>query len=597
MPTFDRASYAEHLASLADRDPAAPAWLMPGRETMSRAALVARIDDARRHLDDWGIGRGDVVAWPVIEREASSLLAIVPAIATLAPLPARMTREAYARTFERLRVKAVVLPPVVGHAAAEAADRMGVTIIQATRSATNLAGAVDLALARPTPSLGRAAHVGADVMFVSLTSGTTGKPKLVPHAWRAIAVTAQSLGDALGMREDDVSAHITSLHLANGLRTATMLALLNGGAVDILPEADLDAFLAAVASGQVTYTSSSFAMHRELLRRLDGKRVEARGRLRFVRIASGRLAPDEMDRLEAMLGVPVVTGLSCTETGTIAQQRLDSAPRVRGSVGTTVASELRVADERGNALPAGSVGEVQVRGPQVFAGYLDDAALTAASFVDGWFRLGDLGRLDERGELHLEGRLKDTINRGGEKISPQEIDAVLERVPGVAEAAAFGIAHPALGEEVVAAVVRVRGSALDAEHVIAAARAALGDRRAPRRVWFVDALPRTDSGKLTRAELPALVSFNGHAKPNVAASARASTPLETALGALWAGALRRDRVGLDDNFFMLGGDSLRGARLLTEVNAAFGCDLQVPALFDDANTVAGMARAIERARQ
>ncbi|HEY8243808.1 MAG TPA: non-ribosomal peptide synthetase [Casimicrobiaceae bacterium] len=597
MISFDRASYAEHLAALADASPTAPAWLTPGREPMSRSALVARIDDARRRFDAWGIGRGDVVAWPVIDREgASSLLAVVPAIATLSPLPAGMTPDAYARTYDRLRVKAVVLPRAVRHAAAEAASRAGVTIIEATPAAANLAGSVDLALVQPTSTLERAAHVRDDVMYVSLTSGTTGRPKLVPHAWGAVALTAQALGVALDMREDDVSAHITSLHLANGLRTAAMLALLNGGAVDVLPEADLDAFLAAVAIGDVTYTSSSFAMHRELLRRLDGARVASRGRLRFVRVASGRLARDEMDRLEATFGVPVVTGLSCTETGTIAQQRL-SSPRVRGSVGSPVACELRVADEHGHALPAGVVGEVQVRGPHVFAGYLDDPALTATAFVDGWFRLGDLGRLDERGELHLEGRLTDTINRGGEKISPLEIDAVLERVPGVAEAAAFGIEHPALGEEVVAAVVRERGSALDAAQVVAAARAALGDRRSPRHVWFVDALPRTESGKLKRADLPGLVPVNGHARADEAAPTRTSTPLEIAVGALWAATLRRDRVGIDDNFFMLGGDSLRGAKLLTQVNSAFGVDLAVPALFDDANTIAGMARAIERARR
>jgi len=167
----------------------------------------------------------------------------------------------------------------------------------------------------------------------------------------------------------------------------------------------------------------------------------------------------------------------------------------------------------------------------------------------------------------------------------------------VAEAAAFGIEHPALGEEVVAAVVRERGSTIDEPQLVAAARATLGDRRTPRRIWFVDALPRTDAGKVRRVDLPALVRSNGHAKTDEAAPTRASTPLEIAVGALWAAALRRERIEVDDNFFMLGGDSLRGARLLTQVNAAFGVDIAVPALFDDAMTVAGMARVIERARQ
>jgi acyl carrier protein len=242
------------------------------------------------------------------------------------------------------------------------------------------------------------------------------------------------------------------------------------------------------------------------------------------------------------------------------------------------------------------VGEVQVRGPQVFAGYVDEPELTAAAFVDGWFRLGDLGRLDDAGELEVVGRLRDTINRGGEKLSPLEIDAVMQALPGVAEAAAFGVPHAALGEEVVAAVVRERDSALTAGEIIDAVRKQLGDRRAPRRVWFVDALPRTEAGKLKRSALPGLVMPGGSPTPPVNGASRASTPLEIALTALWTSTLRRGTIGVDENFFMLGGDSLRGATLLMNVRTAFGIDIPVQALFDEANTIAGMARRIERER-
>ena len=193
MIKFHHRSYAEHLASLAGANPSAPAWLMPGRETLSRAALASRIDETKRSFAEWGIGPGDVVAWPVIDRDASSLLAVVPAIATLAPLPAGLTPEAFARAFDRLHAKAVVLPRGARHAATEAADRAAITIVESTASTTNLAGAVDLTLARPTSTLQRAAHLGGDVMFVSLTSGTTGRPKLVAHAWGPVALTAQAL--------------------------------------------------------------------------------------------------------------------------------------------------------------------------------------------------------------------------------------------------------------------------------------------------------------------------------------------------------------------------------------------------------------------
>jgi len=589
------ATYAAHVDLLTARHRTATVLLAPGRAPLTFGMLHARIDAMRTQLAGWNIGPGDVVAWPAVDRVATAAaIAAVPACATLMPLPAALTASAYARVLARVKAKAVVAPLGIAHPIVDAARQEGIAEIGLGVGDTGDAAAFGLALVRDAASLARSATLAPDTLYVALTSGTTGKPKLVPQGWTSIAVTSSALGRTLSMGPDDVSAHLTTLHLANGLRTATMLAILNGGAVNVLPEGDLDAFRGAIAAGEVTYTSSTFTMHRELLRRLEGAPVAERGRLRFLRVASGRLEAEEMDRLETAFGVPVVTGLSTSETGTIAMQRLPPARRTRGSVGSAVASEIRIADEHGAALPPGAVGEVQVRGPQVFDGYLDDPELNATAFVDGWFRLGDLGRFDEHGDLHLVGRVKDTINRGGEKIAPQEIDAVLQALPGVIDAAAFGTPHPSLGEEVVAAVVRARGSALDAEQVMAAVRAELGERRAPRTVWFVDALPRTEGGKLRRTALAELVQRD--AATPAATRSRAATPLEMALSALWTDTLRRAPIGLDENYFMLGGDSLRGAKLLTQVNAAFGVDLPVQALFDAANTIAGMARSIERAR-
>lgn len=591
------ATYGTHLRQLAKRLSSAPAMLAPGRLAASFDTLTERIDAMRATLAAWNIGPGDVIAWPSVDRVATAAaVAIVPACATLMPLPATLTTSAYGRVLARAGVKAVVTPAGDEHPIVEAARREGIAELAHDADAARAIGDLRLALVRDAASLARSPAVAPDTLYVSLTSGTTGKPKLVPQGWTSIALTSSVLGRELAMGPGDVSAHITTLHLANGLRTATMLALLNGGAVDVLPEGDLDAFLAAVAAGEVTYTSSTFTMHRELLRRLDGARVAERGRLRFMRVASGRLEPDEVERLEAAFGVPVITGLSTSETGTITMQRLPPARRTRGSVGSAVASEIRIADEHGASLPTGAVGEVQVRGPQVFAGYLDDPQLNAEAFVDGWFRLGDLGRFDEHGDLTLVGRIKDTINRGGEKIAPQEIDAVLQSLPGVVDAAAFGVPHPALGEEVVAAIVRATGSSVDADTAIAAVRAQLGERRSPRQVWFVRALPRTEAGKLRRGALADLVARESPASHGTDGAQPAASPLERALTALWIQTLRRGSIGLDENFFMLGGDSLRGARLLTQVNAAFGVELPVQSLFDEANTIAGMARSIERRR-
>jgi acyl-CoA synthetase (AMP-forming)/AMP-acid ligase II/acyl carrier protein len=307
----------------------------------------------------------------------------------------------------------------------------------------------------------------------------------------------------------------------------------------------------------------------------------------------------EMDRLEAALGVPVITALASTEAGTIAHQGLPPAPRVRGSVGPLVGCEVRLADDAGRVVAPGEIGEVQVRGAQVFDGYFDDAELNAASFVDGWFRMGDLARFDAVGELHLVGRIKEQINRGGEKISPAEIDAVLRSLPGIVDAGAFPVPHPRLGEEVVAAVVLHPGTVADEAALLARAREVLGANRAPRRLWFVPRLPRTEGGKLRRGELPAWVGYDPAAVRTLDADVAAPpmSPLEAALAELWASVLEQPAVPLSADFFLLGGDSLRGTRLLGRVRAVLGVDLPLRALFADARTVAGMARRIEAQRE
>ena len=588
-----------HLLALATRQPSAPAFFAAGRAPMTFEELAARIRATGQQLASWGIRRGDVVAWPAVMRaETVAALAIMPSSSTFVTMAPGLTVEAYVALLQRLHPKAVAAPAGSEHAIIHAARQLGVAEIAVVPVPNGAAGSFDLELSRPQRSLESASTLSPEIAQVSATSGTTGRPKLVPHGHRQIMTIARFTGERLAMGPGDVSAHLMPLHVTGGIRSAHFLSLLNGGAVACLPEAGVDEFLAAVERDEITYLSTSFTIIREILRRAESGHRLRRGRLRFVRVASGRLEPEEMDRLASALGVPVVTGLALSEAGMPAHQRLPPAPRNRGSVGPPLGGEVRLVDERGCSVAPGERGEIQVRGPQVFAGYLDDPELNAEAFVDGWFRTGDLGRFDADGELYVVGRIKEMVNRGGEKISPAEVDAVLRTIRGVADAAAFGVPHPALGEELVAAVVRERGSDLDARDVIAKTRAQLGPRRAPRQVWFVDTLPRNDAGKVLRRSLPEWV---GH-KPagNEVAAARTPpslrSPIEIALASLWARTLGLQHVGTDDEFFMLGGDSLRGAQLLDEVLAVFGVALPTDALFDDAGTVSGMASRIEGAR-
>ena len=421
------------LLALAAEQPSAVALLAPGRTAMSFGELGTRIHAVGAQLGAWGIGRGDIVAWATdVRAESAAALAIMPVAATLAPLDPGLTGRRLPRAAATPETEGRGRAGGIGdHPIGEAARRLGIAEIAVRAGHATARPAHSTWNCRARRPRSRSNPVAApETVYVSATSGTTGRPKLVPHGQRQLLLTVRAMAERLAIAPGDVSAHVAPSHLANGMRTAFLLALLGGGAVACLPEADVDAFLAAVEDGEVTYTSASYTFMRELLRRVESGRSVGPGRLRFLRVASGHLDPDEIDRLAAAFRVPVVTGLASTESGSIAHQRLPPATRSRGSVGPPLACEIRLVDEQGRRLAPGAIGEIQVRGPQVFAGYFDDPELTAQAFADDWFRMGDLGRFDADGELHVVGRIDDVINRGGEKISPVEIDAALRTIPG-----------------------------------------------------------------------------------------------------------------------------------------------------------------------
>jgi hypothetical protein len=237
----------------------------------------------------------------------------------------------------------------------------------------------------------------------------------------------------------------------------------------------------------------------------------------------------------------------------------------------------------------------------VFDGYLDDPEGTEAVFVDGWCRTGDLGRVDEDGYLYITGRVKDLIHRGGEKISPLAIDAALRAIPGVRAAATFGIPHPTLGEEVIAAVVREGDVAIGESDILERVRGRVGPAAAPRRIHFVDALPVTDSGKMRRSALAqsyagAQQRASDSRQPLTDTDGESSPTIERAVADLWSRVLGASNPQRDADFLVSGGDSLRATRLLDLVKEQFGVDLSIRWLFGTSATVAGMAREIEAAR-
>jgi acyl-CoA synthetase (AMP-forming)/AMP-acid ligase II len=246
-----------------------------------------------------------------------------------------------------------------------------------------------------------------------------------------------------------------------------------------------------------TWFSASPTPHQLILSRLQTNRPPGAERLRFVRSCSSALSPAQMELMEERFGVPVLEAYGMTEAShQMASNPLPPQRREPGSVGRGTGVGIAILDEAGAELAVGASGEVAVRGPNVIDGYENNPQANATSFTRGWFRTGDLGVLDGDGYLRLLSRIKELINRGGEKIAPREIDEVLEEHPAVKEAVAFGVPHATWGEEVGAAIVLNRP--VTEKELQSFSRERLADFKVPKHLYFVDAIPKTPTGKIQR---------------------------------------------------------------------------------------------------
>jgi acyl-CoA synthetase (AMP-forming)/AMP-acid ligase II len=293
----------------------------------------------------------------------------------------------------------------------------------------------------------------------------------------------------------------------HGIVFSTLAVLKAGGTVVVPERFSASAFWPAVAEYDVSVVSAVPTIYRTLLLRADEDGAPRKGghRIRFLRSSSAPLPASEMLRLEERFGAPVVEAYSMTE----ASHQMCANPlhgeRRPGSVGVGAFVDVGILDEAGTEQAVGTVGEVAVRGKNVTHGYHNNQAANDASFVNGWFRTGDYGVLDATGYLTLVGRLKELINRAGEKISPVEVDDALMSHPGVAEAVAFAIPDEKYGEAVAAALV-LREPATTVAEVLEHARKRLASFKVPTSVIVVDSIPKTATGKVQRRNVAAALA-------------------------------------------------------------------------------------------
>ena len=495
------------LDLLADGTPEAPALLAPDRDPMTFRELRERVLALAERLASFGLGREDRIAI-VMENGQEMVLSLLAAAVcgTAVPLNPRYRAEEFAFYYGDGNVQGMIAAPgTVPDAHAAAAP--GTVVIHAATDPSGILRLEPSGTARPPRAL---ALPGPDDVAILLhTSGTTKRPKRVPIRQRNLAASAANVVRACALTQEDRSLCVMPLFHIHGIVASMLEPLAAGGSAVCPPAFDALRFFGWVDAFRPTWYSAVPAIHQTLLSRAGRHADVIRGNpFRFIRSCSAALPPTVIGRMEEVFGAPVTEAYGMTETThQMTSNPLPPGVRKPGAVGYGFGVQVAIMDEAGALLTSNAQGEVVVRGLNVVDGYENNLEANEAAFVRGWLRTGDQGTMDPDGYLSITGRLSERINRGGEKISPLEIDHVLLRHPAVAEALAFAVPHRTLGEDVHAAVV-LRSPATE-QALRRHCSDFLVDFKVPRRIHILEALPYGGTGKLRRNAMAGTLKLAG----------------------------------------------------------------------------------------
>jgi len=475
------------------------ALLAPGRHTVSYKQLFKNVIELATALNSFGIGRGDRVA--IVMGNGPEVVISFLAVAlcaTAAPLNPNYKKEEFAFYYEDTKARALITLPGSAAVAHEAVTP-DMAIIQAN---PNVDGTLSFELMKGnlTP---RPTELAAydDVAMILHTSGTTGKPKRVPIRHTNLVASARNIQTTYQLTSDDTALCIMPLFHIHGIVASVLSTMASGGKLICPPGFNALEFWQWVEKYKPTWYSAVPTMHQTLLSRADhNEEIIKANPFRFIRSCSSPLPPVILDRMEKKFNAPVLEAYGMSEAShQMASNPLPPAQHKPGSVGLGFGVEIGIMDEEGTILENGQLGEVVVRGSNIFHGYEENPAANAEAFVNGWFRTGDQGYKDEDGYLFLTGRLKEIINRGGEKISPLEVDDVLLRHPAVASAIAFAVPSKVYGEDIHAAVVLKE--TIDEKELRTYCADHLADFKVPRKFHILDEIPKGATGKIQRIQM------------------------------------------------------------------------------------------------
>ena len=488
------------IATGADGDIALAA---PDRAPLTFAGLRKLVADTVGALNALGIGRNDRVALVLPNGpEMAAAFVAVGAGATTAPLNPAYRGEEFRFYLEDLNARALIVEAGSESPAIAVATELGVPVYEITVPAGAPAGTFTL----PAGSAA-AANPGLagpdDTALVLHTSGTTSRPKIVPLSQTNVCASAHNIVASLALKPADRCMNIMPLFHIHGLIAAVLSSLSAGASVYCTPGFNALRVFGWFEDAKPSWYTAVPTMHQAILSRA-GRNAEtiAKMKLRLIRSSSSSLPPQVMAEAEKVFGCPVIEAYGMTEAAhQMASNPLPPKARKPGSVGLAAGPEVAIMDDGGKLLPAGAIGEIVIRGRNVTAGYESNPKANAEAFTGGWFRTGDQGAIDEEGYLALTGRLKEIINRGGEKISPREVDEILLDHPAIGQAVTFALPHDKLGEEVAAAIVLKEGATANEAEIREFAAKHLADFKVPRKIVFLEEIPKGATGKLQRIGL------------------------------------------------------------------------------------------------
>ncbi len=575
----------------------APAIAAPGRTAMSYGQLFQQMMALRQVLAGQGIGRSDRVAivLPNGPDMAAAFLGVTT-VATAAPLNPAYSAAEFDYYLTDLKVKAVIVPAGSQNPVRSVAATQDIPILELDSNPHDAAGIVTLAQVDNPYSMIQPPWTGAeDIALVLHTSGTTARPKQVPLTHRNLCSSAANIAKTLALSPRDRSLNLMPLFHIHGLVGVLLASLQAGGTVICTPGFQGATFFDWLAEAQPTWFSAVPTIHQAILG-LAAHHLEAiaHAPLRFIRSSSAPLPPQVFQAVEQVFGVPMIEAYGMTEAAhQMTSNLLPPGQRWPGSVGIAAGPDVAILDDNHKLAPAGQIGEVVIRGDSVTQGYIDNPMANQSAFFQGWFRTGDLGYLDPEGRLFLQGRLKEMINRGGEKISPHEVEHVLLDHPAIAQAVAFAVPHPSLGEAVAAAVVLQSGACTTAADLHSFMAIRLVPFKVPVQILFLEEIPKGPTGKLQRIGLAQKLGLDAPQQSDLSGADLRRSPIVELLADIWMEILHVSQVGLNDNFFYLGGDSISAVRVLNQIRQVLGQGLTFPQFFASP-TLAGLAEHFER---